>query len=106
MQPGKYYFAEHFDDKKAFEERWTHSAARKADDAEAKYDGVWSIEAPQKAILKNDLGLVLKSKAKHAALSSRLVKPFVFSDKPLIVQYEVQLQVIEIGYVIAERLLS
>lgn len=36
--------------------------------------------------------MVLKSKAKHAAIASRLVKPFVFSDKPLIVQYEVQLQ--------------
>lgn len=39
-----------------------------------------------------DLGLVLKSKAKHAAISSRLKKPFHFHDKPFVVQYEVLLQ--------------
>lgn len=43
--------------------------------------------------MKGDLGLVLKSKAKHAAIAARLNKPFVFSDKPLVVQYEVTLQV-------------
>lgn len=92
IQPGKFYFAEHFDDSKAYEEKWTRSTSQKDDDTGAKYDGVWSIEAPEKQILRNDLGLVLKSKAKHAAIASRLVKPFVFSDKPFIVQYEVQLQ--------------
>ena len=39
-----------------------------------------------------DLGLVLKSKAKHAAISAALKKPFVFKDKPFVVQYEVNLQ--------------
>jgi calnexin len=34
----------------------------------------------------------LKSKAKHAAISSRLNRPFVFGNKPLVVQYEVALQ--------------
>lgn len=92
IQPGKFHFAEHFDDIKAFEEKWTRSTAQKDDDTGAKYDGVWSVEAPEKKILRNDLGLVLKSKAKHAAIASRLVKPFVFTDKPLVVQYEVQLQ--------------
>lgn len=58
----------------------------------AKYDGVWSVEAPQRTILRGDLGLVLQSKAKHAAISSRLSRPFVFNNKPLIVQYEVTLQ--------------
>lgn len=38
------------------------------------------------------MGLVLKSKAKHAAISSRLSKPFKFGTKPLVVQYEVTLQ--------------
>lgn len=37
---------------------------------------------------------MLKSKAKHAAISSRLRKPFDFkSEKPLVVQYEVTMQV-------------
>jgi calnexin len=42
--------------------------------------------------LNNDLGLVLKSKAKHAAISARLKKPFLFKKKPFVVQYEVTLQ--------------
>jgi calnexin len=92
--PSKYYLSEHFDDLKRFEEKWTKSEAKKDDIAEeiAKYDGEWSVEAPQRSILDRDLGLVLKSKAKHAAISSRLNKPFKFADKPLIVQYEVTLQ--------------
>jgi calnexin len=45
-----------------------------------------------RSILDKDLGLVLKSKAKHAAISSRLAKPFKFAGKPLIVQYEVTMQ--------------
>lgn len=93
IQPGKFHFAEHFDDPKTFDEKWVKSTAKKGDEDSDKYDGVWSIEAPENPILRNDLGLVLKSKARHSAVSSRLVKPFVFTDKPLIVQYEVQLQV-------------
>lgn len=93
-EPGKFYFAEHFDDKKEFEKKWVKSRAKKdgIDEDIAKYDGVWSLEEPIKNILREDMGLVLKSKAKHAAISSRLNKPFVFSDKPLVVQYEVMWQ--------------
>ncbi|KAG5681532.1 hypothetical protein PVAND_010956 [Polypedilum vanderplanki] len=92
--PNKFYLSEHFDDLKRFEEKWVKSEAKKDDIAEeiAKYDGEWSIEAPQRSILDRDLGLVLKSKAKHAAISSRLNKPFKFGNKPLVVQYEVTLQ--------------
>lgn len=88
------YLAEHFDDTAQFEKRWIKSQAKKDDIAEdiAKYDGVWSIETPQKDSLIGDKGLVLKSKAKHAAISSALSKPFVFDQKPLIVQYEVIFQ--------------
>lgn len=42
--------------------------------------------------LIGDRGLVLKSKAKHAAISVPLKKTFIFSAKPLVVQYEVNLQ--------------
>lgn len=35
---------------------------------------------------------MLKSKARHAAVSTLLTKPFYFEDKPLIVQYEVNFQ--------------
>lgn len=93
-EPGKFYFAEHFDDKDQFDRKWIKSRAKKdgIDEEIAKYDGIWALEEPIKSILREDLGLVLKSKAKHAAISSRLTKPFVFSDKPLVVQYEVTWQ--------------
>lgn len=84
--------AEHFDDENSFQKKWVQSKATKSD-SELKYDGLWSLEPPMKPLLSDDLGLVLKSKAKHSAVSTRLNKPFVFSDKPLIVQYEVQWQV-------------
>lgn len=92
------YLHEHFDDADAVNRRWIRSASKKAidaagDDADiAQYDGVWSVEAPLRPLFRNDLGLVLKSKAKHAAIAAPLTRPFVFADKPLVVQYEVQLQ--------------
>lgn len=92
--PAKFYFADHFDDQEGFSLRWIKSQTKKDDTADeiAKYEGEWNIEFPKKPLLPNDLGLVLKSKAKHAAIASRLNRPFVFSDKPLVVQYEVNLQ--------------
>ncbi|CAM6000913.1 unnamed protein product [Sphagnum balticum] len=75
--------------------KWVKSRAKKEDVDEviAKYDGEWSIEASTDSVLEGDKGLVLKSKAKHHAISSRLNKPFDFKkDKPLVVQYEVKFQ--------------
>lgn len=91
----KFYFAEHFDKKDDFTKNWIKSKAMKDDTAEeiAKYDGEWSIESPKKQVWRNDFGLVLKSKAKHAAIASKLSKPFVFNNKPFVVQYEVTMQV-------------
>lgn len=88
------YFAEHFDNPSDFEKNWVKSKAKKEGIAEdiSKYDGEWAIETAQRDGLVGDQGLVLKSKAKHSAIASRLSKPFVFNDKPLIVQYEVILQ--------------
>ncbi|KAL0272731.1 UNVERIFIED_CONTAM: hypothetical protein PYX00_005592 [Menopon gallinae] len=91
---GNYYLAENFDDVDKFKRKWTVSQAKKEgiDEELAKYDGVWDVEEPQKDGLKSDLGLVLKSKAKHAAIAAKLDKPFHFIDKPLVVQYEVNFQ--------------
>ena len=74
--------------------KWIKSAAKKDDTLEdiAQYDGVWEVENSQRKIFKEDFGLVLKSKVKHAAISAKLDKPFEFDTKPFIVQYEVQLQ--------------
>lgn len=86
-------FHENFDDVDAVNRRWVRSASKKVAEAEiAQFDGVWAVEAPQRPLFRNDLGLVLKSKAKHAAIAAPLARPFKFTDKPLVVQYEVQLQ--------------
>lgn len=88
------YLAEHFDDVASFKKKWVKSEAKKqgVDENIAKYDGKWEIQSPSRRILKNDLGLVLTTEAKHAAISTLLDKPFEFKDKPLIVQYEVTMQ--------------
>jgi len=96
VDPNTVYFADHFDDKDKFGQKWIKSLAKK-DGAEAgidQFDGEWSVEAAEKNPLNGDFGLVLKSKAKHAAISSRFKKPFVFKDnkKPLILQYEINYQ--------------
>ncbi|XP_044255436.1 calnexin-like [Tribolium madens] len=94
LDPKKVYFAEHFDDPDQFAKRWIKSQAKKEGISEdiAKYDGEWQVESAQKDSLVGDKGLVLKSKAKHAAIASSLLKPFIFDTKPLIVQYEVIFQ--------------
>lgn len=58
----------------------------------AIYDGRWEIEELKENQVPGDRGLVLKSKAKHHAIAAVLEKPFIFADKPLIVQYEVNFQ--------------
>jgi calnexin len=90
----KYHFMDTFDELSAIGDKWIKSLAKKdgVDDSLAKYDGEWSIESAINKILNGDMGLVLKSKARHHAISSSLNKPFVFDDKPLIVQYEVKFQ--------------
>nr|XP_044987279.1 calmegin [Jaculus jaculus]XP_044987280.1 calmegin [Jaculus jaculus] len=89
---GEVYFIETFDSGKL--PGWVLSEARKDDmDSEISiYDGRWEIEALKENQVLGDRGLVLKSRARHHAISATLVKPFVFADKPLIVQYEVNFQ--------------
>ena len=69
--------------------RWIKSKAKKdgVDESLAKYDGEWAIEPSAESSLDGDTGLVLKSRAKHHAISSKLQKIFHFSNKkPLVVQ--------------------
>lgn len=91
---GDYYFLDTFETNN-IGDKWVKSNAKKdgVEDAIAKYDGEWSIEASSDAVLDGDLGLVLKSKAKHHAISAKLEKPFKFTDKKtLVIQYEVKFQ--------------
>ncbi|XP_063739590.1 calmegin isoform X1 [Eleginops maclovinus] len=89
---GDVYFAETFDDGSL--DRWQQSKTVKgdADDDIAKYDGKWAVEQLKENKIPGDKGLVLKSRAKHHAISSLLNKPFVFQDDTLVVQYEVNFQ--------------
>ena len=59
--------------------------------------GQWEIAPLVKHALQGDRGLVLKTRAKHAAISSRLTKPFHFLNKPLVVQYEVRGRLVSLG---------
>ncbi|XP_042326602.1 calmegin [Sceloporus undulatus] len=88
---GEVYFAETFDDTMS---GWVLSQTKKEDTDEdiAKYDGRWEIEPLKENMVPGDRGLVLKSVAKHHAISAMLTQPFVFDSKPLIVQYEVNFQ--------------
>eukprot|EP00088_Acartia_fossae_P011335 TRINITY_DN15733_c0_g1_i1.p1 TRINITY_DN15733_c0_g1~~TRINITY_DN15733_c0_g1_i1.p1 ORF type:complete len:601 (+),score=241.19 TRINITY_DN15733_c0_g1_i1:115-1917(+) len=89
-----HYFEEHFDDAGVLGNKWIKSQAKKdgAEEAISKYDGEWNIEPLVKDALTGDQGLVLKSKAKHAAISSKLKKPFQFADRQIVIQYEIAFQ--------------
>ncbi|KAF4011902.1 hypothetical protein G4228_003312 [Cervus hanglu yarkandensis] len=89
---GEVYFTETFDSGRLA--GWVLSKAKKDDtDAEISiYDGRWEIEELKENRIPGDRGLVLKSRAKHHAISAVLAKPFIFGDKPLVVQYEVNFQ--------------
>ncbi|XP_041706754.2 calnexin isoform X1 [Coregonus clupeaformis] len=89
---GEHFFAESFD--RGTLDSWVLSKAKKEDIDEdiAKYDGKWEVEDMKDSKLPGDKGLVLKSRAKHHAISAQLLRPFIFDTKPLIVQYEVNFQ--------------
>ncbi|XP_053712944.1 calnexin-like isoform X1 [Synchiropus splendidus] len=89
---GDVFFTETFDDGSL--SRWQLSKTVKgdADDDIAKYDGKWVVEQLKENKVPGDHGLVLKSRAKHHAISALLNKPFIFQDDPLVVQYEVNFQ--------------
>lgn len=90
---GEAHFAEHFDDFDEAKKRWIISRAQKEEsDNVFKYDGHWDFDLPERVIFGNDRGLILRSKAKHAAISAKLNRRFDFNTKPLYVQYEVNFQ--------------
>ncbi|KAM8939084.1 calmegin isoform 2-T2 [Pelodytes ibericus] len=89
---GEVFFTETFDDGTL--DGWVLSRTMKedADEEIAKYDGSWAAEELIENKLSGDMGLVLKSVARHHAISAKLNKPFTFDNKPLIIQYEVNFQ--------------
>ncbi|XP_068596286.1 calnexin [Brachionichthys hirsutus] len=89
---GEHFIAESFDRETL--DGWVVSSAKKEDTDEdiSKYDGKWAVEEMKDSALPGDKGLVLKSRAKHHAISAQLLRPFTFDTKPLIMQYEVNFQ--------------
>ena len=71
---------------------WILSQAQR--DSEFKYEGIWSIEKATVLVGKPDNhGLVLKSGAKHHAISKKLSHPIDMKNKKVfVVQYDVKLQ--------------
>ncbi|KAI4789576.1 hypothetical protein KUCAC02_035157 [Chaenocephalus aceratus] len=90
---GEHFIAESFD--RGTLDGWVMSSAKKEETDEdiAKYDGKWVVEEMKDSKLAGDKGLVLKTRAKHHAISAQLLRPFVFDSKPLIIQYEGELPV-------------
>lgn len=89
---GEVFFTETFDDGSLSSWQLSKTMKEDADEDIAKYDGKWEVEPLKENKVPGDLGLVLKSRAKHHAIAAPLNRPFVFKDKPLIVQYEVNFQ--------------
>ncbi|KAG5643548.1 hypothetical protein DXG03_000689 [Asterophora parasitica] len=86
-------FIEQFTDD--WTDRWTPSEATKKTPVGGEtfsYVGKWEVEEPLVSVIGGEKGLVAKSKAAHHAISAPFAKPIAFSDKPLVVQYEVKYQ--------------
>ncbi|GBE77515.1 Calnexin homolog [Sparassis crispa] len=76
-------------------ERWTASEATKKTSVGGEtfsYVGKWAVEEPIISVVEGDNGLVAKTKAAHHAISAPFSDPIDFSEKPLVVQYEVKYQ--------------
>ncbi|KAJ2849587.1 hypothetical protein IWW36_002520 [Coemansia brasiliensis] len=84
-------FWEQFTD--GLEPVWKRSRAAKQGKDEDRYDGEWAVEEVQElAGIAGDKALVVKSEARHHAISARLSKPFDPALGGLVLQYEVKLQ--------------
>ncbi|KFD71758.1 hypothetical protein M514_13075 [Trichuris suis] len=74
--------------------RWVPTKAVKLGESSdaTPYNGVWEIGLPQDVLLSNDYGLIMKSAARHHAISSKLDRIFKFESAPLVLQYDVKFQ--------------
>ncbi|CAG9536740.1 unnamed protein product [Cercopithifilaria johnstoni] len=81
-----------FSNRNAIGTKWFMSKGKKDDveDSIAKFNGKWEIGTPSTVVIDNDLGLIVKTKARHHAIAAKFSRPFKFDGKPLVVQYEVK----------------
>lgn len=87
-------FLEQFDYPNVEESRWVRSLATKVNQGKTfKYEGLWAIEESSvNPAYSGDKGLVLKSRARHHAISRPLPEPFNNTNRDLVLQYEIKLQ--------------
>ncbi|KAJ2353891.1 hypothetical protein IWW50_003513 [Coemansia erecta] len=72
---------------------WKRSRASKQGQDEDRYDGEWAVEEVEElAGIAGDKALVVKSEARHHAISARLEKPLDPAQNGVVLQYEVKLQ--------------
>ncbi|KAL3086120.1 hypothetical protein niasHS_009690 [Heterodera schachtii] len=92
IDKNSFFFLELFEETQSIGKKWLKSESKKegAEEAISKYNGEWQIGSPTDEILANDYGLIVRTKARHHAISARLRKPFKFDGSPLVVQYEVK----------------
>ncbi|TPP60568.1 Calnexin [Fasciola gigantica] len=92
--PADAYLSLYFEGPSDIGKRLFLSTAKKEgiDDSIAKYDGVWSVETLESFAIEGDHALVLKSKAKHHAISAKLDRHIKFNTPELVVQYEVKFE--------------
>uniref|UniRef100_A0A1I7STR1 Calnexin n=1 Tax=Bursaphelenchus xylophilus TaxID=6326 RepID=A0A1I7STR1_BURXY len=92
LKSEKVHFVEVFEEVDGFNTIWKKSQAKKegADESLAKYDGIWEVASPSKIVLEGDLGLIVRSKARHHAIAAILQKPVKFEDDVIVIQYEVK----------------
>ncbi|CCM03669.1 uncharacterized protein FIBRA_05813 [Fibroporia radiculosa] len=86
-------FLEQFTDD--WSDRWTPSEATKKTPVGGEtfsYVGKWEVEEPTISVIDGSKGLVAKTKAAHHAISAPFAEAVDFSNKPLVVQYEVKYQ--------------
>ncbi|KAJ2080920.1 hypothetical protein H4R24_002720 [Coemansia sp. RSA 988] len=87
----KAVFWEQFSD--GLEPRWKRSQAIKDGEDEARYSGEWAVEEASELLgIAGDNMLVVKSEARHHAISALLDRPFDPAQHGLVFQYEVKLQ--------------
>uniref|UniRef100_A0A0N5CA75 Calnexin n=1 Tax=Strongyloides papillosus TaxID=174720 RepID=A0A0N5CA75_STREA len=89
--PDNVYLAEYFTGREQLKNTWIVSKAKKegVDEDISKFDGLWDIAEPTNVLIQKDYKLVVKSKAKHHAISTKMRKPFTFKEDSLVIQYEV-----------------
>uniref|UniRef100_A0A5S6QIP0 Calnexin n=1 Tax=Trichuris muris TaxID=70415 RepID=A0A5S6QIP0_TRIMR len=92
--PSSAYFGDAFPSASGIGSRWVLTEATKAVEASdpTPYNGEWKIGLPQDVLLSNDYGLIMKSAARHHAISSKLDRIFKFESTPLVLQYDVKFQ--------------